>query len=151
MILSIDRFTLKQIEELQRNPNVKKVSEKSITYQDSFKEHFISEVNKGKPPRVIFEEAGFDTTILGKRYNKASDRWKQQVNRLEGLKDTRKGSSGRPRTRHLSQEEIIERQRAEIEYLKQERDFLLELKRLERQAIRKQKLSQKTSSNSSKK
>jgi len=149
--MSINRFTVKQIEALRQNPNVKKVSDKAITYQDSFKEHFIIEVNKGKLPRLIFEEAGFDTTILGKRYNKAADRWKQQVNRLEGFKDTRKDSSGRPRTKHLSPDEIIERQKAEIEYLKQERDFLLELKRLERQAIRKQKLSQKTSSNSSKK
>ena len=149
--MSIDRFTLKQIEELRQNPNVKKVSDKAITYQDSFKEHFIIEVNKGKLPRLIFEEAGFDITILGNRYNKAADRWKQQANRLEGLKDTRKGSSGRPQTKHLSQDEIIKRQKTEIEYLKQERDFLLELKRLERQAIKKQKLSQKTSSNSSKK
>lgn len=149
--MSISRFTVSQIEELRQNPNVKKVSDKAITYQDSFKEHFIIEHNKGKPPRMIFEEAGFDTTILGKRYNKAADRWKQHVNRLEGFKDTRKDSSGRPRTKHLSQDEIIQRQRAEIEYLKQERDFLLELKRLERQAIIKQKLSPKTSSNSSKK
>ncbi len=149
--MSIHRFTVKQIEELRQNPNVKKVSDKAITYQDSFKEHFIIEHNKGKLPRLIFEEAGFDTTVLDKRYNKAADRWKQQVNRLEGFKDTRKGGAGRPRTKHLSQDEIIKRQKTEIEYLKQERDFLLELKRLERQAIRKQKLSQKTNSNLSKK
>ena len=149
--MSINRFTLRQIEELRQNPNVKKVSDKAITYQDNFKEHFINELNKGKLPRMIFEEAGFDTTVLGNRYSKAADRWKQHVKRLEGFKDTRKDSSGRPRTKHLSQDEIIQRQRAEIEYLKQERDFLLELKRLERQAIRKQKLSPKTSSNSSKK
>ena len=149
--MSVNRFTSKQIEELRKNPNVKNVSDKAITYQDHFKEHFINEVNKGKLPRVIFEEAGFDVSYLGNRYTKAASRWKQQANRLEGLKDTRKGASGRPRTKDLSQEEIIERQKAEIDYLKQERDFLLELKRLERQAIKKQKLSQKTSSNSSKK
>lgn len=37
-----------------------------------------------------------------------------QSERLEGLRDTRKGGSVRPRTRKLSKEEIIEKQKAEI-------------------------------------
>lgn len=150
--MGIHYFTDEQVKELEKNPNVKRVSHKSITYQEHFKEYFILEYNKGKLPREIFMESGFDINNMGdRRIGNASHLWRKQSERIEGLKDTRKGASGRPRTRHLSQEEIIERQRAEIEYLKQERDFLLELKRLERQAIRKQKLSQKTSSNSSKK
>jgi len=143
--MSIKRFSEYEIENLKRNPNVKSVSDKSITYQDSFKEHFINEYNKGKIPRVIFEEAGFDIHVLGDRIKKASYRWRQQSNRLEGLTDTRKGGSGRPRTRDLTDTEIISRQKAQIELLKQERDFLLELKRLERQAIKKESLSHKKS------
>lgn len=78
-------------------------------------------------------------------------RWKEQSKRLEGLNDTRKGGSGRPRIRQLTKDELIQRQKAEIDYLKQERDFLLELKRLERIGIKKEKSSHKRSMKSSKK
>ena len=150
--MGIHYFTDEQVKELDKNSNVKRVSHKSITYEEHFKEHFIEEYDKGKLPGQIFKESGFDISYMGdRRIRSISNQWRTQSKRLEGLRDTRKGGSGRPRTKHLSQDEIIIRQKAEIEYLKQERDFLLELKRLERQAIRKQKLSQKTSSNSSKK
>lgn len=149
--MSIERFTLEQIEQLEKNPNVKKVSEKSITYTESFKEHFVIEYNRGKLPSIIFEEAGFNVHVLGVRIKSASYRWKQQTKRLEGLKDTRKGGSGRPRTRDLTDAEIIRRQKAQIELLKQERDFLLELKRLERMAIKNERSSHKKSTKSSNK
>lgn len=112
--MSIKRFSEYEINVLRQNPYVKNVSDKSITYDDSFKERFIEEYNKGKLPSVIFEDAGFDVRVLGDRISKSSDRWRRQSKRLEGLKDTRKGSSGRPRTRDLTKDEIIERQRAQI-------------------------------------
>jgi hypothetical protein len=149
--MSIYRFTEKEIEELRNNPNVKNVTEKAITYTKEFKEYFIREYNKGRPIREIYEAAGFDVEVLGERIKNSTYRWKQQSKRLEGLKDTRKGGSGRPRTRHLTKDELIKRQKAEIAYLKQERDFLLELKRLERMAIKKEKSSHKTNTKSSKK
>lgn len=150
--MGIYYFTDEQVKELSRNPNVKNVTNKSITYQNSFKEHFILENTKGKPTREIFIEAGFNIEVLGSdRIKSSGKRWRTQSKRLEGLKDTRKGGSGRPVTKNLTQDEIIKRQKAQIEYLKQERDFLLELKRLERQAIRKQQLSPKKSLKSSKK
>lgn len=149
--MSIERFTPEQIKQLEKNPNVKKVSDKSITYTESFKELFIIEYNRGKLPSAIFEEAGFNVYELGDRIKQATYRWKQQTKRLEGLKDTRKGGSGRPRTRDLTDAEIIRRQKAQIELLKQERDFLLELKRLERVMIKKEALSRKKSTKSSNK
>jgi transposase len=149
--MSIERFTLEEIEQLEKNPNVKKVSDKSITYTESFKEHFIIEYKRGKLPSKIFEEAGFDVHVLGVRIKSASYRWQKQTKRLEGLKDTRKGASGRPKTRDLTDAEIIIRQKAQIELLKQERDFLLELKRLERVMIKKEGLSHKKSTKSSNK
>ena len=75
--MSIERFTPEQIEQLEKNPNVKKVSDKSITYTESFKEHFIIEYNRGKLPSKIFEEAGFNVHVLGERIKNASYRWKQ--------------------------------------------------------------------------
>lgn len=150
--MGIYYFTDEQVNELSKNPNVESISNKSITYKESFKEHYIEAYQKGKTTREIFIEAGFDLETLGTdRVDSSGKRWRAQSKRLEGLKDTRKGGSGRPRTKDLTKDEIIERQKAQIEYLKQERDFLLELKRLERQAIRKQQLSPKKSIKSSKK
>jgi hypothetical protein len=129
--MGIYYFTDEQVETLRHNPNIKKVSRKAITYTKAFKEHFIAENEQGKLPKQIFTEAGFDIDVVGmSRIKSSAKRWRKQHQRLEGLKDTRNGGSGRPRTKHLTKDEIIERQKAEIEYLKQERTFLLELKRL---------------------
>lgn len=143
--MGINYFTDEQVKLLKTNPNVKNVSNKAITYSDSFKENFVNEYNKGKLPKLIFEEAGLSAEILGKkRIKESSYRFRKQAERLEGFNDTRSTNSGRPKTKDLTKDEIIERQKAEIEYLKQEREFLLELKRLEREVIRKSKSKQKT-------
>jgi hypothetical protein len=148
--MSLRFFTDEQVNQLRKNPNVKHVSNKGMTYTDDFKEQFIIENEAGKLPREILEEAGFDIEVIGMdRVKSSAKRWREQNKRLEGLTDTRKDKSGRPRTKELTKDEIIERQRAEIEYLKQERAFLLELKRLERLAIQKEKSSGKTNTTSS--
>jgi hypothetical protein len=144
-------FTDEEVMELSKNPNVKRVSNKGITYEQSFKDHFVKSYEEGRLAREIFIEAGFDPEILGPfRIRSSAKRWCRQGKRLEGLSDTRKNRSGRLCKRVLTKDEIIIRQQEEIEYLKQERIFLLELKRLERQAIKKSKSSQKTSTRSSK-
>jgi len=149
--MGLNYFTDEQVKKLESNPNVKNVSRKSITYKDTFKSQFIQSYNLGSLPKQIFKEAGFDIDVLGKsRIYGASCSWKLQAERPEGFKDTRKGRSGRPRTKDLSKDEIIIRQKAQIEYLKQERDFLLELERLERLAIKKETLSRTKSTKSSK-
>lgn len=143
--MGVNYFTDEQVKILKANPNVKNVSNKAITYTDQFKEHFVNEYNKGKLPIVIFEDVGLSVEILGKiRIQESSKRFRKQAERLEGFNDTRSTNSGRPLTKHLTKDEIINRQKAEIEYLKQEREFLLELKRLEREVIRKSKSKPKT-------
>ena len=93
-------FSKEEIEILSNNTYVKHVSEKGITYTDEFKKLFISENEKGKFPREIFEECGFDIGILGmERVKSAGARWRSAY-RKQGilwLKDTRKENSGRPR------------------------------------------------------
>jgi len=59
-------FTTQQQKELQNNPHVKQVSDKAITYTDTFKEHFIQAYEQGKLSFEIFQEAGFDVEILEK-------------------------------------------------------------------------------------
>ena len=136
-------FSDKDIEILSNNKYVLNVSKKAITYTNKFKIHFIAEYNKGKSSRTIFEEAGFDSNMIGfKRIDCSSSRWRKayKENGVLGLDDTRRNSSGRPRKRELTKDEIIVKQNAEIEYLRAEVELLKKLELQERQ-VRKGKVT----------
>ena len=133
-------FSKDEIDMLSRNKYVKHVSEKGITYTDEFKRHFITEYEKGKLPRTIFDESGFDAGILGKkRIESASKRWRAayKIEGALGLQDTRKANSGRPRTKALTLEEKYERLIAQNKLLKAENELLKKLDMLERRMVRK--------------
>ena len=145
--MSKNYFTPEQVEQLKKNKYVKHVSEKAITYTEEFKEVFLLEYNSGKIPSQILTEMGFDIKVLGSsRVRKISERTKKQSLRPEGFKDTRADSSGRPRTKDLTQEELIERQKQEIEILKAKVEFLSLLRRAEREAAWKESKSKKKKS-----
>lgn len=131
-------FTAKEIKTLQKNPNVLRVSERSITYSDSFKNKFMDEYLAGKLPRQIFKENGFDIDIIGlKRIEQSAHRWKKayEKNGLIGLTDLRKTSSGRPLKRELTPAEVIERQEARIKLLEGQVDLLKKLEVTERRLL----------------
>ncbi|MFF2877797.1 IS3 family transposase [Gottfriedia sp. NPDC057991] len=120
-------FTDKEINLLSKNQHVKSVSTKGITYTHEFKRIFISENKKGKLPRQIFEECGFDIEVIGmKRVQAAGNRWRTayRENGELGLRDTRSNSSGRPLKRELTLEEKNARLEAEINLLKAENELL---------------------------
>ncbi len=101
--MSNKSLTKKEIEILSKNPYVKNVSEKSITYTDEFKNIFITEYENGMTPGTIFKKYGFDIEVLGyDRIKDSSYRWRNQAKREDGLSDTRKGKSGRPKTKDLT-------------------------------------------------
>lgn len=128
-------FTEAEVEILSQNQYVKNVSAKGITYTDEFKRIFITESEKGKFPREIFEEHGFDVNILGiKRIKASACRWRAayRQNGICGLQDTRKDNSGRPREKELSIEEKYERLKAQNNLLKAENELLKKLDMLER-------------------
>lgn len=136
--MSKQLFSPEQIEQLQKNPHVLKVSERTITYADAFKSQFIDEYLAGKTPKQIFEEYGFDIEVLGmKRVEQASSRWRKayEKNGLLGLTDTRKTSSGRPLKRELTMAEILERQAARIELLEGQVEMLKKLEVTERRLL----------------
>ena len=140
-------FTLEQVEQLRKNKYVKHVSEKAITYTEEFKEIFILEYKSGKSPSQILTEMGFNCKVLGMtRIDGISKRTRKQSIRPEGFKDTRSTESGRPRTKDLTQEELIERQKQEIEILKAKVEFLSLLRRAEREAAWKESKSKKKKS-----
>ena len=128
-------FTEKEIKLLSSNKYVKSVSPKGITYTDEFKHIFIVEKEKGKFPREIFEESGFDVEILGmKRIKAASERWRKAFNQdgVAGLRDARAGNSGRPRDKELTLEEKNARLEAQINLLKAENELLKKIRLAER-------------------
>lgn len=128
-------FTQNEIEILSKNQCVKHVSSKGITYTDEFKRIFIAENENGKFPRDIFEEHGFDTNILGmERVQSCGKRWRAAYREdgICGLRDTRKGKSGRPSEKEFSIEEKYERLKAECNLLKAENELLKKLDFLER-------------------
>ncbi|MGG7153474.1 IS3 family transposase, partial [Clostridium neonatale] len=140
--MSKKTFSDEEVRSLSNNKYVKKVSNKSITYTNEFKIHFIAEYNNGKSPRTIFEEAGFNIDVIGlRRIDCSSSRWRKAYNEngVLGLDDTRRNNSGRPREREVTKDDIIAKQNAEIEYLKAEVELLKKLELQERQ-VKKGKL-----------
>jgi len=138
--MSNKAFSKEEIEVLSNNKYVKHVSMKGITYTDEFKRHFISEYEKGKLPRKIFEESDFNICVLGKmRIESAAKRWRTVYKNegVTGLKDTRKGNSGRPREKELTLEEKYERLMAQNKLLKAENELLKKLDMLERRMVKK--------------
>lgn len=131
-------FTELEIALLKKNRYVKNVSSKGITYTDEFKSYVISEVEKGNSSTEIFESAGFNTEILGKRrIHSAVGRWKKAYleKGVMGLRDTRKGNSGRPMEREMTKEDVIRHQQAEIEYLREELELVKKLELEERSVV----------------
>jgi hypothetical protein len=131
-------FSTKEIKTLQKNPNVQHVSERAITYTDSFKNRFMDEYLAGKLPRQIFIENGFDVEVMGiKRIEQSAHRWKKayEKNGLIGLTDSRKTGSGRPLKRELTPSELIERQEARIKLLEGQVELLKKLEATERRLL----------------
>lgn len=134
-------FTNEEVENLSKNIYVKKVSNKGITYTDEFKKLFIEENNKGKLPREIFIESGFDIHVLGiQRIHSSGKRWRSAFRRngVSELQDTRKFNTGRPSETDLSLEQKYEKLQAKIKLLQAENELLKKLEMMER-SVRKNK------------
>lgn len=119
-------FTNAQVKKLSKNKWIKNITNKGITYTDEFKYKLVKECEDYKKfPQDIFRECGIDPEIVGKkRYEQAASRWRKQFKETGELKDTRKGSSGRPLERGLSDKEKLERAEARIKLLEAENELL---------------------------
>jgi transposase-like protein len=154
MAMGVNHFTEEQQEELRRNPYIKNVSDKAITYTTEFRKLFAKEYRSGKMPSQILTECGINPKLLGKpRKDALVAMVKKFEIRVDGFEDTRKSNSGRPVTKDLTDAERIIRLEHRIKYLEQENEFLKKIEFLDRQAEwkEKRKQRQKKSSNSSKK
>lgn len=63
--MSKNLFTEYQIKELEKNPNVIRVSNRSISYEPDFKVKAVKEYHKGKSPSQIFIEHDFNIEVIG--------------------------------------------------------------------------------------
>lgn len=131
------RFTLEQQELLRMNPNIEKVSEKSITYKDTFKLMAIEKYSKGNTPCDIFKQAGINPVIIGtKNPGRCLTRWKNSYFKYgdAGLIGEKRGcsSNGSPRSGDLTLEDRLRAAEAKIAYLEIENEFLKKLDELER-------------------
>ena len=133
--MSKRHFTKEEIDTLKKNKYVKRVGPKGITYTDEFKLFAITQYEKGLVSTAIFEKAGFNTAVLGQnRVTGALKRWREAYHNdgVMGLRDRRKGRSGRPTKRPLSSEQRLKRQEARIKYLEMELEFQKKLDMIER-------------------
>lgn len=128
-------FTEREIKILSDNPHVKSVSPKGVTYTEDFRRIFIAENEKGKLPRQIFEENRFEIEMIGMaRVESSGKRWRAayRVNGVVGLRDTRKGNSGRPSEKELPLEDKYARLEAANNLLKAENELLKKIDFAER-------------------
>ena len=138
--MSIKLFSENEVDILSKNPYIKNVTSKGITYTDEFKRIFITENESGKFPREIFEDHGFDIDILGmSRIHAAGKRWRAayKENGICGLNDTRAVNSGRPRQKDISIEDKYIRLQLQNQLLKAENELLKKIDLAERRLINK--------------
>ena len=123
---------------LLQNKNVLRVTETTITYSPAFKVEAVrASTVKGKPPQLIFLDAGFDLDLIGHETPKyCLKRWRKVFRQRgeQGLKDDRRGkhTTGRRDEGELTVEEKLRRAEARVRYLELENDFLKKLDALER-------------------
>ncbi|MGG3693318.1 IS3 family transposase, partial [Heyndrickxia ginsengihumi] len=118
-----------QIKELEKNPNISSVSDRSISYSPEFKMKAVTEYKSGKTPSQIFIEHGFDLEMIGKEQPKRClKRWRDTFRKFgeEGFLTERrgKGSTGRPSSKELSVEDKLRKAEARIKFLEAENGFL---------------------------
>lgn len=131
-------FSEQQISILNNNPNVKRVSEKSITYTDEFKRVFIESYLIGEKPKDIFLKSGFDIDVIGvKRYEQSAARWIKAYKKdgIIALRDTRTENSGRLSSKPLSKDQIITQQDDRIKLLEEQIELLKKLDVTERRLV----------------
>lgn len=127
-------FNPEQIRELLKNKNVDKCSPNSITYSKDFKLRSVKRYyDQGDSPNMIFEQAGFDLDIIGRKKPKdCLKRWRKIYN-TKGVKalmrDDRRGPGRRAK---IKESDDIKYLKAKIDYLEAENDFLAKLRGLKR-------------------
>jgi len=126
-------FTNEQINELLRNPNVLRCSEKSITYHKDFKSRAVKQYqDEGSSALQIFKQAGFNVDVIGRDVPKnCLYDWIKifKAKGIDGFSKEQRGGPGRRRSpKNLTDQEKIEALELQNAYLKAENAFLARLR-----------------------
>ena len=125
-------FTEEQQQLLRQNPYIYSVTETRITLTKEFKELFMTAYKAGESPRKILEDLGFDISIIGERriwsisqhirteYKKYGEFHEGYGPRGEAASPDAPTDAAKP----LSETDEIKQLRHEVDYLKQEMEFL---------------------------
>jgi transposase-like protein len=124
-----------QITELLQNSCIVKCSPKSISYSNDFKLLAVQQYAEGMTSSQIFNQAGLNQELVGEDRAKECLRNWRRIVKLRGLDALRtenrgltKGNKGRPKTKGLTDAELIKRLKIEVAYLKAKNDFLVKLR-----------------------
>lgn len=122
------RFTEEQIEILRQNAYIQSVSSKMVRYTPEFKEAFWKMyVEENLHSREILRRLGIDPNILGQgRIRSLAKNIAGAIEQYEGIEGFRANKHKRRNKRQVlpATEMEIGRLRSEIEYLRQECEFL---------------------------
>ena len=121
-------FRNSELQKLQENQHVARVSERSVTYVREFKEQALRQYEQGMSGAEIFTQAGFDLDVIGRKQPKnCLHRWRKQFKKTgaDGLIDTRGRNKAKSRNTETNRTQWLE---AEVKYLKAENAFLAQLR-----------------------
>lgn len=121
-------FTKEQIDQISKNRNVRRCSAKSVMYAQSFKLDSLKKYNdEGMGAVQIFEEAGFDLSVIGnRRPNKLMNQWNNAL--LPKRKLEMPLHRARLKAKRMASGRQIGSLKAKIDYLEAENDFLARLR-----------------------
>lgn len=132
-------FSPEERARILQNKNVLRVGEAAITYTPAFKVEAVrANLVEGKPPHLIFVDAGFNLDLIGHRTPEyCLKRWRKVFKQRgeQGLRDDQRGknSTGRPLERELTVEEKLRRVEARVRYLETENELLKKFDAIERE------------------
>ena len=131
-------YSQAEIQALRNNPNVKSVTEKSITYSSEFKIKAIKQSKQGMKSTQIFELAGLPSHLIGKgKSDQSLSRWKR-LYKDHGedvlLQETRGSKNNGPYgpREQLSLQEALDKANARIAYLEGNLELVKKLEQHER-------------------
>lgn len=124
------RFTQEQMEHLRQSPHIALVSESTIIFKPEFKLYLLEQKRLGRRMRDALRESGIDPDILGaKRIENLSHRLNRDAKEGNSFADGRKtnGRTVPPEIGEMSLEEGFRWIMHELEYTRQEVEFLKKL------------------------
>ena len=119
-------FTQEEVEMLRSNKYTFSVTPHILSFTKEFKELFWEEYQAGAIPRQILEQYGYPANILGKeRIWGIAHVIKKQYHSPAGFHEGTLPKSGKPSDKDAqTTEERVNKLQGEVEYLRQELEFL---------------------------